>query len=61
MDIYDDEVAFWDSCVVNYLYRNYGPTSHPNLLETMTDVADQLVVHRRRRTVIKSAEPEGSE
>ncbi|WP_165798686.1 hypothetical protein [Pseudomonas laurylsulfativorans] len=52
MDIYKDEVSFWDDFVIRYLHKNFSPSSPIDYLANAAHLADQMILERRKRNVV---------
>ena len=57
MDLYKDEVAFWDGVVLNYIYSNFSAMTPPQEYANVAHLADMMVLERRKRPVLEN--PEG--
>jgi len=53
VDLYPDEVAFWDAFVTGYMGKNYSAVSPSNIYEVVCIAADNLILERRKRNVVK--------
>lgn len=53
MDLYKDEVAFWDEFVLRYLHREYSGLASLDYLQGAAYLADQMIIERRKRTVVE--------
>ena len=53
MDLYKDEVAFWDGVVLNYIYSNFSAMTPAQEYENVAELADKMVLERRKRDVLE--------
>ena len=53
MDLYKDEVAFWDEFVLRYLHREYSGLASLDYLTGAAYLADQMILERRKRNVVE--------
>ncbi|MHC8327117.1 hypothetical protein [Pseudomonas sp. LB1P83] len=53
MDIYKDEVAFWDDFVLRYMHKNFGIGAPFQYMVDAADCADKMILERRKRNVIE--------
>jgi hypothetical protein len=56
MDLYKDEVAFWDGVVLNYIYSNFSAVTPPQEYANVASLADKMVLERRKRDVIEESD-----
>ncbi|KAA0980106.1 hypothetical protein [Pseudomonas sp. ANT_H12B] len=56
MDLYKDEVAFWDGVVLNYIYSNFSALTSPQEYVNVANLADKMVLERRKRDVIEESD-----
>jgi hypothetical protein len=56
MDLYKDEVAFWDGVVLNYVYRNFYALTPPQEYANVAELADMMILERRKRGVVEESD-----
>ncbi|KPH00265.1 hypothetical protein AEQ67_08625 [Pseudomonas sp. RIT-PI-q] len=55
MDLYKDEIAFWDGVVLNYIYSNFSAMTPPQEYANVAHLADMMVLERRKRDVVENS------
>lgn len=56
MDLYKDEVAFWDGVVLNYIYSNFSAMTPPEEYANAAALADKMIQERRKREVVEASD-----
>jgi len=56
MDLYEDEVKFWEEFVKATMTKMYSSSQSKNELPDIIELADLLVRERRKRDVLKNTE-----